>query len=79
MTDEQADAMPPRGEEPKLYGPESPDEEQPLTDHEMRVAKAYVYGVRAARAKTPYINPYFAGADEGKAYRSGYIDVRGSL
>lgn len=74
MTDEQADAMPERG--PDV--PNLPDAEPPLSEHERRLGEAYVYGKRAASAGRPFINPYFATSDEGKGWRSGYVDVKAS-
>lgn len=54
--------------------PPSPDAEPPLTDHEQREGEAYVYGKRSALRGDPLANPFFAKADEGYAYRSGYMD-----
>ena len=63
MTEESRGALPP-----------SPDSEPPLTDHEQREGEAYVYGKRAAQRGDPLTNPFFAKADQGYAYRSGYMD-----
>ena len=71
IDDEQADAMPP--EQPVV--PNLPDAEPALTEHERRIGEAYVYGMRAARDGRPFQNPYFAASDEGKGWKSGYLDV----
>jgi hypothetical protein len=73
VDDEQADAMP--AAEPAPPVPNSPDAEPALTEHEVRIGAAYVYGKRAALAGRPFQNPYFAASDEGKAWKSGYMDV----
>jgi hypothetical protein len=74
VDDEQADAMP-AAEPPPPAVPNSPDAEPPLTEHEVGIGAAYVYGKRAAVAERPFQSPYFPGEDQGKAWKSGYMDV----
>ena len=74
MDDEQADAMPAEEPAPPAV-PNSPDAEPPLTEHEAGIGAAYVYGKRAATEDRPFVNPYFAASDEGRPWKSGYVDV----
>jgi hypothetical protein len=53
VDDEQADAMP-AAEPPPPAVPNSPDAEPPLTEHEVGIGAAYVYGKRAAVAERPF-------------------------